>query len=463
MWVIIGKVKMDDYWETVDEIKVNYSGDDISAPHKEHLNDVNASIDQSIPIPIPTPIPITITMPIPIISPGEIKSCQGDNCYNIGAYFNGKHKQAETPAMVLAQVNTNGIIPEIVSLPGGVFPIPAATLRALYLPNEQRPTLNILQLLSTEKLRIVVTGGAGFVGSHLVDRLMILGHTVIVIDNLQTGRRENVQHWVGHPDFTLLIHDVSEPLWLECDRIYHLACPASPPAYQQDEIRTVKTCVIGTMNMLGLAKRTKARLLLASTSEVYGDPEIHPQQEDYRGCVSTIGLRACYDEGKRCAETLAYCYHRQCGVEVRVARIFNTYGPRMDPTDGRVVSNFITQALSNEPLTIYGDGNQTRSFQFVHDLVSGLMALMESGCSEPVNLGNPEEYPIRDFANIIRGLVNSNSEIVHMPGAPDDPKQRRPDISRAKKMLDWSPEYSLRAGLVDTVDYFRRLSENRSR
>lgn len=348
---------------------------------------------------------------------------------------------------------------EIISLPDGRYPIPLKTLQSLYLPENGAVSINnitIPQLPANEKKKILVTGGSGFVGSHLVDRLMLVGHEVIVVDNFQTGRRENVSHWLGHRNFSMLQHDVVDPLWLECDEIYHLACPASPPAYQEDEIRTVKTCVTGTLNILGLARRAGARFLLASTSEIYGDPEVHPQMEEYRGCVNTIGLRACYDEGKRCAETLTYCYQRQHGVEVRVARIFNTYGPRMDPKDGRVVSNFITQALKGEPMTIYGNGEQTRSFQFVHDLVSGLISLMESDYSNPVNLGNPEEYLIKDFAGIIRELLGSPSKVIHTPEAPDDPQQRRPDNSRAKKVLGWSPEYSLRVGLVDTVEYFRR-------
>lgn len=367
----------------------------------------------------------------------------------------------QSPAMTPTAGDSNDE-PRMIALPGGHHPIPLATLQSYYLPNavrsraswadEESPGLGV-----EPKLRVVVTGGAGFVGSHLVDRLMLQGHQVIVVDNFMTGRRENVQHWEGHPRFQLLEHDIEEALWIECDRIYHLACPASPPHYQRDSIKTVRTCVMGTLNMLELAKRADARFLLTSTSEVYGDPEVHPQPEGYRGCVNPIGVRACYDEGKRCSETLAYCYQRQYGIAVRVARIFNTYGPRMDPQDGRVVSNFITQALRNEPLTIYGDGKQTRSFQFVHDLVSGLMALMEGDFCEPVNLGNPEEYQIQEFAHLIRDILRSASEIVHVEEAPDDPQQRRPDISRAQKELGWSPSYKLRDGLVDTIEYFRQV------
>lgn len=345
----------------------------------------------------------------------------------------------------------------IISLPGGRHPIPLSVLQSLYLPDRRTGSLPHIPELGEDKRRILVTGGAGFVGSHLVDRLMLLGHEVIVLDNLQTGHLENVRHWQGHANFTLLQHDISEPIWLECDRVYHLACPASPPHYQEDSVKTVKTCVLGTMNMLGLAKRCGARFLLTSTSEIYGDPEVHPQPEQYQGNVNPIGVRACYDEGKRCAETLAYCYRRQHGVEVRVARIFNTYGPRMDPHDGRVVSNFITQALRGEPLTIYGDGSQTRSFQFVHDLVSGLIALMESDYDQPINLGNPEEYQICQFAQLIKEIIQGDSVVINLEGTPDDPRQRKPEISRAQKVLGWSPNYKLRDGLVDTITYFRQI------
>lgn len=343
----------------------------------------------------------------------------------------------------------------VIALPNGNHPISLSTLQSLYFGNHD----SIVDLSAIpphpNKQRILVTGGAGFVGSHLVDRLMLMGHEVVVVDNFQTGRMENICHWEGHERFTLLNHDIEDALWLECDQIYHLACPASPPHYQYDSVKTVRTCVVGTMNMLDLAKRCNARLLLTSTSEVYGDPEVHPQTEEYRGCVSTVGVRACYDEGKRCAETLAYCYERQHGVEVRVARIFNTYGPRMDPKDGRVVSNFIMQSLQNLPITIYGSGDQTRSFQFVHDLVSGLIALMESSYSQPVNLGNPEEYTVKQFATLIKTLLESDSEIVHLEATPDDPKQRRPNIDLAAKVLKWSPTFKLRDGLIDTIKYFR--------
>lgn len=346
-----------------------------------------------------------------------------------------------------------------IALPGGACPIPLSILQSLYLPAMARPeavSYAADRFYAGPKLRIVVTGGAGFVGSHLVDRLMLQGHQVTVLDNFLTGRRENVKHWEGHQRFRLVEHDVEMPILMDCDRIYHLACPASPPHYQRDSVKTVKTCVMGTLNMLELARCSGARFLLTSTSEVYGDPEVHPQPESYRGCVNPIGIRACYDEGKRCAETLTYCYKRQHDTSVRVARIFNTYGPRMDPQDGRVVSNFITQALHNGPLTVYGDGKQTRSFQFVHDLVSGLMALMEGDFGEPVNLGNPEEYQIQEFAYMIRDILKSKSEVVHVAQAPDDPQQRKPEIGRAQKVLGWSPSYRLRDGLVDTIEYFRQ-------
>ncbi len=304
-------------------------------------------------------------------------------------------------------------------------------------------------------MRILVTGGAGFIGSHLIDRLMEAGHEVICLDNFYTGHKRNLLKWLDHPYFELIRHDITEPIRLEADQIYHLACPASPVHYQYNPVKTVKTNVIGTLNMLGLAKRVKARFLLASTSEVYGDPEIHPQTEDYRGNVNPIGIRSCYDEGKRVAETLAFDYHRQNDVDVRVARIFNTYGPRMLENDGRVVSNLVVQALRNKPLTIYGDGSQTRSFCYVSDLVEGLMRLMNGDHIGPVNLGNPDEYTILELAEAVQKTVNSNVEIRFEPLPQDDPRRRRPDITRAKTWLGWQPTIPLQQGLQLTVDDFR--------
>lgn len=302
--------------------------------------------------------------------------------------------------------------------------------------------------------RILVTGGAGFVGSHLVDCLMLAGHEVIVVDNFFTGRKRNVEHWIGHENFELVHHDIVRPLYLEVDEIYHLASPASPPHYMLNPVKTIKTNTLGTINMLGLAKRVGARVLIASTSEVYGDPNEHPQAETYWGHVNPIGPRACYDEGKRVAETLSYAYMRQEGVSVRVARIFNTFGPRMHMNDGRVVSNFILQALQNESITIYGSGKQTRSFQYVSDLVDGLVALMESNYTLPVNIGNPVEHTIEQFALIIKKLVGATSEIVERAAVEDDPQRRRPDISRAKQYLNWEPKVSLAEGLKKTIEYF---------
>ncbi|KAL1123345.1 hypothetical protein AAG570_002430 [Ranatra chinensis] len=299
---------------------------------------------------------------------------------------------------------------------------------------------NVKFLSYHSKKRILVTGGAGFVGSHLVDRLMLQGHEVIVVDNFFTGRKRNVEHWSGHENFELIHQDIVNPLFIEVDEIYHLASPASPPHYMYNPVKTIKTNTIGTINMLGLAKRVGARVLIASTSEVYGDPEVHPQPETYWGHVNPIGPRACYDEGKRVSETLSYAYAKHEKVSVRVARIFNTYGPRMHMDDGRVVSNFILQALRNETITVYGHGNQTRSFQYVSDLVDGLIALMACNYTQPINLGNPIEYSIEEFALIIRNLVGGKNSIKKTKAVEDDPQRRKPDISRAKLYLNWEPK-----------------------
>ncbi|WP_218079472.1 UDP-glucuronic acid decarboxylase family protein [Anthocerotibacter panamensis] len=310
-------------------------------------------------------------------------------------------------------------------------------------------------------MRILVTGGAGFIGSHLVDRLMIEGHEVLVADNFYTGNKENLLSWLNHPRFELLRHDITQPLFVEVDQVYHLACPASPVHYQYNPVKTIKTNVLGTMNMLGLAKRVKARFLLASTSEVYGDPEIHPQTEDYRGSVNPIGIRSCYDEGKRVAETLSFDYHRQNNVDIRVARIFNTYGPRMIFNDGRVVSNFVVQALQGQPLTVYGEGRQTRSFCYVNELVDGLIRLMNGSFIGPVNLGNPGEFTILELAHLVLELTGSSSEITYRTLPKDDPRQRQPDITRAREILGWEPKISLREGLALMIDEFaQRLGQS---
>ncbi|WP_034739119.1 UDP-glucuronic acid decarboxylase family protein [Hyphomonas oceanitis] len=304
--------------------------------------------------------------------------------------------------------------------------------------------------------RILVTGGAGFIGSFLCERLLETGAEVLCVDNFFTGRRTNVAHLLDNPKFEVMRHDVTFPLFVEVDQIYNLACPASPIHYQFDPVQTTKTSVHGAINMLGLAKRTRARILQASTSEVYGDPAIHPQTEDYWGNVNPIGIRSCYDEGKRCAETLFFDYHRQHKVEIKVARIFNTYGPRMHPNDGRVVSNFIVQALKGEDITLYGDGEQTRSFCYVSDLVTGLVSLMGSGPDfvGPVNIGNPGEFTIRQLAERVIALTGAKSKLVHRPLPQDDPKQRQPDISLAQEKLGWAPTVSLDEGLKPTIAYF---------
>ena len=307
--------------------------------------------------------------------------------------------------------------------------------------------------------QVLVTGGAGFLGSHLCEVLVEEGEDVLCLDNFYTGSRANIQHLLGKPNFELLRHDVTFPLYIEVDEVYNLACPASPIHYQHDPVQTTKTSVHGAINMLGLAKRTGAKILQASTSEVYGDPEEHPQSEHYWGHVNPIGPRSCYDEGKRCAETLFFDYRRQHNLPIKIARIFNTYGPRMHPDDGRVVSNFIVQALKGESLTIYGDGSQTRSFCYVDDLVDGLIRLMrtEDDCTGPVNLGNPDEFQIKQLAERVLALVGSTSNIIHKELPQDDPQQRRPDITLAKARLNWQPSIALDDGLIRTVEYFRAL------
>lgn len=311
--------------------------------------------------------------------------------------------------------------------------------------------------------RILVTGGAGFLGSHLCEHLLAQGHDVLCVDNFYTGSKRNIWHILSHPRFELMRHDVTFPLYVEVDEIYNLACPASPVHYQNDPVQTTKTSVHGAINMLGLAKRVKAKILQASTSEVYGDPQMHPQIEDYWGHVNPIGMRSCYDEGKRCAETLFMDYHRQHKLKIKIARIFNTYGPRMHPNDGRVVSNFIMQALVNQPLTIYGDGTQTRSFCYVDDMIAGFDRLMQSpdGFAGPVNLGNPVEHTMLELAERIIALSDSRSTIVFKPLPSDDPARRRPDIALARRELQWEPKISLSEGLGRTIDYFRQLHTTR--
>lgn len=311
----------------------------------------------------------------------------------------------------------------------------------------------------SNRKRILITGGAGFLGSHLCERMLAEGNDVLCVDNFYSGTKDNVAHLMGNPHFELMRHDVTFPLYVEVDEIYNLACPASPIHYQWDPVQTTKTSVHGAINMLGLAKRTKAKIFQASTSEVYGDPEVHPQPESYWGKVNPIGIRSCYDEGKRCAETLFFDYHRQHQVKIKVARIFNTYGPRMHPNDGRVVSNFIVQALRGEDITIYGDGSQTRSFCFYQDLIEGFVRLMASGddVTGPINLGNPNEFTIRQLAEAVLKKVGGKSRLVCKPLPSDDPRQRQPNIEQAKAVLGWQPQVQLEDGLDQTIDYFRRF------
>jgi UDP-glucuronate decarboxylase len=313
--------------------------------------------------------------------------------------------------------------------------------------------------VSISRKRVLVTGGAGFLGSHLCERLVRDGHDVLCVDNFFTGQKDNIAHLLSNPHFEMLRHDVTFPLYLELDEIYNLACPASPIHYQFDPVQTTKTSVVGAINMLGLAKRTKSKIFQASTSEVYGDPTVHPQTEDYRGNVNPLGPRACYDEGKRCAETLFFDYNRQHKLRIKVARIFNTYGPRMHPNDGRVVSNFIVQALKGEDITVYGDGLQTRAFCYVEDLIDGVVRMMASpdDVTGPINLGNPHEIPVRELAERVIDLIGARSQIVHRPLPQDDPLQRCPDIARAQQMLGWRPRVGLDEGLRETITYFDRM------
>jgi UDP-glucuronate decarboxylase len=315
--------------------------------------------------------------------------------------------------------------------------------------------------MSFSRTRTLVTGGSGFIGSHLCERLLAAGHEVLCVDNYYTGRRQNIEHLLADPRFEVLRHDITMPLYVEVDQIFNLACPASPIHYQFDPVQTLKASVHGSINMLGLAKRIKARIFQASTSEVYGDPHVHPQPESYWGHVNPLGPRACYDEGKRAAETLFFDYHRQHDVRIKVARIFNTYAPRLHPNDGRVVSNFIMQALRGEPISIYGDGTQTRSFAFVDDLVEGILRLMatDDGVTGPINLGNPNEITVRELAETVIAMTQSRSPLVFKPLPADDPRQRQPDISLAREKLGWSPTVDLRAGLERTIDYFKLIAQ----
>ena len=316
-----------------------------------------------------------------------------------------------------------------------------------------------MKLRISNRKRVLVTGGAGFLGSHLCERLLAEGCDVLCVDNFYSGTKDNIAHLLGNPHFEMMRHDVTFPLYVEVDEIFNLACPASPVHYQRDPVQTTKTSVHGAINMLGLAKRTGARILQASTSEVYGDPQVHPQTEDYWGHVNTIGIRSCYDEGKRCAETLFFDYHRQHALQIKVVRIFNTYGPRMHPNDGRVVSNFIVQALRGEDITIYGDGAQTRSFCYVDDLIEGFMRMMASPAevTGPINMGNPVEFTIRELAETVLRMVGGSSQLVLKPLPQDDPRQRQPDITLARTTLDWAPQVQLEAGLSKTIEYFRQL------
>jgi len=334
--------------------------------------------------------------------------------------------------------------------------VPTSTRPKAKMAQKQKIVLNEGNV-KRRVLRVLVTGGCGFLGSHLIDRLMNDGCDVICVDNLFSGQKCNIQKWMRHPRFEYIRHDVTEPLFVEVDQIYHLACPASPVFYQNNPIKTIKTSVLGTLNMLGLAKRCKARILLTSTSEVYGDPEVHPQVEEYWGNVNPIGIRSCYDEGKRIAETLMFEYHRQNNVDIRVARIFNTYGPRMLENDGRVVSNFIIQALDGKNLTVYGDGSQTRSFCFVDDQIEGLTSLMNRGHIGPINIGNPHEYTILQLAQAVMKLANPDGKIEYRPLPSDDPKKRKPDITKARTLLGWEPKVGLEEGLTHTVQYFKEF------
>jgi UDP-glucuronate decarboxylase len=320
--------------------------------------------------------------------------------------------------------------------------------------------LNDLMIMkSLIRKRILITGGAGFLGSHLCEQLLATGNDVLCVDNFFTGTKDNILHLLDNPRFELMRHDITFPLYVEVDQIYNLACPASPVHYQFDPVQTTKTSVHGAINALGLAKRVKARIFQASTSEVYGDPELHPQHESYWGHVNPVGLRACYDEGKRCAETLFFDYHRQHGLEIKVGRIFNTYGPRMHPNDGRVVSNFITQALKEKPITVFGDGSQTRSFCYVDDLIEGIVRFMETDAEfvGPINLGNPNEFTIRELAETVINLTGSGSKVHYCTLPSDDPSRRRPDVTLAKEKLDWNPETDIKEGLVKTIEYFEDL------
>ena len=312
--------------------------------------------------------------------------------------------------------------------------------------------------------KTLITGGAGFLGSHLCEKLLNLGNEVICVDNFYTGAKQNIIHLIDNPYFEIVRHDVCFPLYIEVDEIYNLACPASPIHYQFDPVQTTKTSVHGAINMLGLAKRIKAKILQASTSEVYGDPEVHPQPESYWGRVNPVGIRSCYDEGKRCAETLFFDYHRQHNLDIKVVRIFNTYGPNMHPNDGRVVSNFIVQALKNEDITVYGEGSQTRSFCYVDDLIDGFVRMMNSkqGFTGPVNMGNPDEFTILELAQKVIDITGSQSKIIHEPLPSDDPRQRKPDITLAKQELDWEPKIKLQEGLKQTIEYFKNLLMSQS-